>query len=224
MADDLGGGALPTRRPAGWWTRVRDGADAPVPAEVQARIARAEARRAALEDQIAELDAVQDAAPTAAPTDSALGRLVRVKGVGTTSAAVLLDEGLVWRAFRNRREVGGLLGFAPMPYQSGDSARDQGIGGAGNHRLQATNVQLAWQWVRWQPASPITQWFRERFAKGSGRLRRIGIVAVARRLVIALWRYATTGVVPAGAILKVASIEGGTSHARYARSVPGPHA
>ena len=198
------GCALPARRPAGWWAQVRDWADQPLPAEVQARITRADARRTALEDQIAALEATQQAATAAAGADSPLGRLVRVKSVATTSAAVLLEEGLVWRGFRNRREVGGVLGFAPLPYQSGARAHDQGISRAGNHRLQAVSVQLAWQWVRWQPASPITQWYRARFATGSGRLRRIGIVAVARRLVIALWRYATTGVVPAGAILKVA--------------------
>jgi len=198
------GCALPARRPDGWWTRVRDWADAPLPAEVQARITRAEARRIVLEDQIAALDDARQVGVTAAAADTPVGRLVRLKGVAPTSAAVLLEEGLVWREFRNRREIGGVLGFAPLPYQSGARAHEQGISRAGNHRLQAISVQLAWQWVRWQPASPITQWYRARFAAGSGRLRRIGIVAVARRLVIALWRYATTGVVPTGAILKVA--------------------
>jgi transposase len=198
------GCALPARRSADWWTRVRDWADTPLPREVQARIARAETRRAALEEQITALEAAHRAATAAADADSALGRLVRVKSVATTSAAVLLEEGLVWRAFRNRREVGGLLGFTPTPHQSGARRQEQGIARAGNRRLQAMSVQLAWQWVRWQPASPITQWYRARFATGGPRLRRIGIVAVARRLLIALWRYATTGMVPAGAILKVA--------------------
>lgn len=195
---------LPARRSGGWWTRVRDWAGAPLPAEVQARIARADVRRATLEGQIAALDETRDAAMAAAAADSPTRRLLAVKGVATTSVAVLLEEGLVWRAFRNRREVGGVLGFAPLPYQSGARAHDQGISRAGNHRLQAISVQLAWQWVRWQPASPITQWYRARFATGGARLRRIGIVAVARRLVIALWRYATTGAIPTGAILKVA--------------------
>jgi transposase len=125
-----------------------------------------------------------------------------LKGVATTSTSVLLDEGLEWRAFRNRREVGGLLGFAPTPFQSGDVAHEQGISRAGNDRLQATSLQLAWSWVRWQPLSPLTQWFHERWAGGGKRARKIGIVAVARKLLIALWRYATTGVVPVGAILK----------------------
>jgi transposase len=197
------GATLPSRRRDGWWTRVRDWAGAALPAEVQARLARAEARLQALAGQIAELDAQQQAAVTAAAPTSALRQLVQLKGVATTSASVLLDEGLVWRAFRNRRQIGGLLGFAPTPYASGESEREQGISRAGNARLQAISIQLAWNWVRWQPASALTHWYRARFGTGK-RARRIGIVAVARRLVIALWRYVTTGVVPAGAILKVA--------------------
>ena len=195
------GATLPRRRPSGWWTTVSDWAGAPLPVEVQARVARAEARRAVLEGQIAELDAQQRAAVTTAAPASALRQLVQLKGVATTSASVLLDEGLVWRAFQNRRQIGGLLGFAPTPYESGESAREQGISRAGNNRLQAISIQLAWNWVRWQPHSALTAWYREQFGTGK-RSRRIGIVAVARKLVIALWRYVTTGVVPAGAILK----------------------
>jgi transposase len=107
----------------------------------------------------------------------------------------------VWRALRNRRQIGGLLGFAPTPYDSGDSEREQGISRAGNARLQAVSIQLAWNWVRWQPQSALTQWYLANFGKGK-RARRIGIVAVARKLVIALWRYATQGIVPTGAIVK----------------------
>ena len=109
----------------------------------------------------------------------------------------------MWRAFRNRREIGGLLGFAPTPYDSGASTREQGISRAGNARLQAISIQLAWNWVRWQPASALTRWYQANFGTGK-RARRIGIVAVARKLVIALWRYVTLGVVPEGAILKTA--------------------
>jgi transposase len=196
------GTVLPRRRTA-WWTTVRDWAGATLPVEVQARLARAGARLEVLEQQIAELDGQQQAAVTTAAPESALRQLVQLKGVATTSASVLLDEGLVWRAFRNRREIGGLLGFAPTPYDSGESVREQGISRAGNNRLQSISIQLAWNWVRWQPQSALTQWYREQFGKGK-RARRIGIVAVARKLVIALWRYVTTGVIPAGAILKVA--------------------
>lgn len=194
---------LPSRRPAGWWTTVRDWAGAALPEEVQARLGRAEARRAALAAQIADLDAAQQAAVTAAAPTSAVRQLVQLKGVATTSASVLLEEGLVWRAFRNRRQIGGILGFAPTPYDSGESTREQGISRAGNARLQAVSIQLAWNWVRWQPQSGLTQGYVANFGKGK-RARRIGIVAVARKLVIALWRYVTLGVVPKGAILKVA--------------------
>jgi transposase len=197
------GTTLPGRRGGAWWTTVRDWAGAALPAPLQARLARLSARLAVVATQIAELDAQQGAAVQTATPESALGQLVRLKGVAATSASILLDEGLVWRAFRNRRQVGGLLGFAPVPYDSGETERDQGISRAGNRRLQAISVQLAWQWVRWQPDSALTQWYRQRFGSGK-RARRLGIVAVARKLVIALWRYATSGVVPAGAMLKQA--------------------
>jgi transposase len=197
------GAALPRRRTPAWWTTVCDWAEAPLPVEVHARLARAEARLAMLEAQIAELDRQQQVAVTTAAPGSALRQLVQLKGIATTSASVLLDEGLVWRAFRNRRQIGGLLGFAPTPYDSGESAREQGISRAGNNRLQSISIQLAWNWVRWQPLSALTQWYREQFGQGK-RARRIGIVAVARKLVIALWRYVTTDVIPAGAILNVA--------------------
>ncbi|HET6318149.1 MAG TPA: transposase, partial [Chloroflexota bacterium] len=194
------GCALPRRR-AEWWTQLRDWAGAPLPAEVQARLARAHARLTHLAEQIAALETQQETALTAAAPTSALRQLVRLRGVATTSASVLLDEGLVWRAFRNRREIGGLLGFAPTPYDSGESQREQGISGAGNARLQSISIQLAWNWVRWQPASALSQWYREHFGDRQ-RARRIGIVAVARKLVIALWRYVTAGIVPTGAVLK----------------------
>ena len=197
------GATLPSRRRESWWTTVRDWAGAALPGEVQARLARAEARLRYLEAQIAELEGQQAAAVTAAAPTTALRRLLQLKGVATTSASVLLDEGLVWRAFRNRREIGGLLGFAPTPHDSGESEREQGISRAGNTRLQAISIQLAWNWVRWQPHSVLTRWYQANFGKGA-RARRIGIVAVARKLVIALWRYVTTGVVPAGAIVKMA--------------------
>jgi transposase len=182
---------------------VRDWAGATLPPEVQARLARAEARLHGLAAQIAALEAQQQVAVTTAAPEAAVRQLVRLKGVAVTSASVLLDEGLLWRAFRNRRQIGGLLGFAPTPYNSGESQREQGISGAGNMRLQAVSIQLAWNWVRWQPQSALAQWYQARFGKGK-RARRIGIVAVARKLIIALWRYVTTGMVPAGAIVKAA--------------------
>ncbi len=194
---------LPKRRPAGWWADVRDWAGAPLPAPVQARLARAEARLTLIAEQIAALEVQQAVAVRTAPADSALPQLVRLKGIAATSASVLLDEGLVWRGFRNRRQIGGLLGFTPTPYNSGASVREQGISGAGNARLQTLTIELAWNWIRWQPDSALTQWYRAHFGPGK-RARKIGIVAVARKLLIALWRYVTTGVVPTGAIVTAA--------------------
>lgn len=194
------GTTLPSRRTEGWWTRVVDWAGQPMPEAVQARLARADARLRLIQEQLALLEMQQQAVVTTAAPETALTRLVQLKGVATTSASVLLDEGLVWRAFRNRREIGGLLGFAPVPYDSGALQRSQGISRAGNARLQSISIQLAWNWVRWQPSSALTRWYRERFGAGK-RARRIGIVALARKLLIALWRYATTGQVPAGAVM-----------------------
>jgi transposase len=198
----LHGTALPAVRRGEWWTGLRDWSGAPLPRQVQDRVARADARWHLLEAQLDALNAAQVAAAKAAPA-SALGRLVQLKGVAATSAQVLMQEGLVWREFQNRRQIGGLLGFNPMPHQSGELSRDQHISHAGNPRLQSISIQLAWSWVRWQPASALSQWYRRRFGQGK-RARRVGIVAVARRLVIALWRYVTAGVIPDGAILKAA--------------------
>ena len=128
-------------------------------------------------------------------------RLLQLKGIATTSASVLIDEGLVWREFTNRRQVGGLLGFAPLKFESGDSSRDQGISRAGNDRVQAVMVQVAWRWVHWQPHSALTRWYLARFGTGK-RARKVGIVALARKLLIALWRWATVAIVPSGAVLK----------------------
>ena len=190
-----------TRQQAAWWVGARDWADAPLAPPVQARIARATARLAVVAEQIATIDASQTATVRQAEPQSALTRMVQLKGIATTSASVLFDEGLEWRAFQNRRQIGGLLGFAPAKYESGESSRDQGITRAGNKRLQAVMVQLAWGWLQWQPQSALTRWYQERFGRGK-RARRVGIIALARKLLIALWRYATAGVLPAGAVVK----------------------
>lgn len=192
------------RRTAAWWDQARDGQGAALPATVQARIARTEIRLAVVAEQIEALETAQRAATRAAAADSPAGRLARLKGVGVMSTTVLLEEGLVWREFRNRRQIGGVLGFAPVHCQSGEAARDQGISRAGNARLQSVTIQLAWGWLRWQPQSALARWFHAHFGPRR-RARRIGIVAVARKLLIALWRYATTGLVPDGAVLKAAA-------------------
>jgi transposase len=125
-------------------------------------------------------------------------------GVGPVSAWVLVMEILGWREMANRRQLASLAGLVPSPYNSGGMVRDQGISKAGNRRVRALLIQLAWLWLRYQPKSKHSLWFQERFGGGSKRQRRIGIVALARRLLIDLWRFVETGVVPEGARLKVA--------------------
>lgn len=195
------GTRLPTKRPEGWWTTVRDWADAPLPEAVQQRLARVEARLRLVGEQLAAIDAAQRTAVQRAPATSAVRRLVQLKAIATRSASVLIEEGLVWREFRNRRQLGGLLGFAPLKYESGETSRDQGVSRAGNDRLQATMVQLAWGWVHWQPESALTRWYLARFGTGK-RARKVGIVALARKLLIALWRWVSAGILPEGAVLK----------------------
>ena len=132
----------------------------------------------------------------------AIAVLARLAGIGTGSAWTLVKELFGWRQFHNRREVAGCLGLAPTPYASGTSEVEQGISKAGNKRARWLMVELAWSWLRFQPASQLSQWFNERFAGGGKRVRRIGIVALARRLSIALWRYLEHGEIPLGATLK----------------------
>ena len=129
--------------------------------------------------------------------------LTRLAGLAETSATTLSLEMFGWRAFANRRQVGGFLGITGTPYDSGERRRDQGISKAGNARLRQLLIQLAWVWLRCQPESTLSRWYQQRFA-GSPRQRRLGIVALARRLAIALWRYVTWGEVPEGAVLKPA--------------------
>jgi transposase len=127
--------------------------------------------------------------------------LVKLKGIGPAFAAVLWFEAL-FRPFGNRRQVAAYAGLAPSPWQSGSLDRDQGIGKSGNSRLRKTMVELAWLWLRYQPASAISRWFAARVGTARGRVRRIAIVAVARKLLVALWRFVTQGVIPEGAVLK----------------------
>lgn len=131
-----------------------------------------------------------------------VAQLAGVRGVGAGSAWVLVKELFGWRRFHNRREVAGCVGLSPTPYASGASQSEQGISKAGNKRVRALMVELAWTHLRFQPDSAMSRWFNERFAQGGKRMRRIGIVALARRLVIALWRYLEHGVIPAGVKLK----------------------
>jgi transposase len=127
-------------------------------------------------------------------------QLLRLAGIGFNGAWVLVMELFGWRVIKNRKQLGALVGLTPTPYQSGSSAKEQGISKAGNRQLRQMLVELAWGWVRWQPASELSQWFLQRFGSG-GRSRKVGIVAVARKLLIALWRYLELGEIPKGAKL-----------------------
>lgn len=131
-----------------------------------------------------------------------VSQLSQLHAIGMSGAWVLSKELFGWRQFDNRRQVAAAVGLAPTPYASGDSAREQGIGKSGNKRVRWLLVELSWRWLRLQPDSALTHWFNQRFASGGKRMRRIGIVALARRLAVALWRYAQYGEIPAGATLK----------------------
>ena len=127
--------------------------------------------------------------------------LMRLRGVGPQSSWILVMEFFVWRKFKNRRELAACAGLTPTPYDSGSSQREQGISKAGSRRVRSLMVELAWLWLRYQPNSKLSRWFHSRFGVGK-RFRRVGIVALARKLLIALWRYLEKGVVPEGAVLK----------------------
>jgi transposase len=129
-------------------------------------------------------------------------QLLRLRGIGETSAWLFVMEFFGWRQFRSRRQVGGLAGLTPTPYQSSEQAREQGIDKAGNRPVRSIAIEIAWGWLRHQPNSELSLWFQKKFGHGSKRLRKIGIVALARKLLIALWRYLEFGELPAGAQLK----------------------
>jgi len=137
-----------------------------------------------------------------AGTSRALTKLLAIRAIGPIGASVLATEIFGWRRIHNGRELGALVGLVPAPYQSGETDHDLGISRAGNAHVRRVMVQLAWGWTWHQPNSALTRWYQLRFGGGGKRLRKIGIVALARKLLIALWRYLETGVVPDGARLK----------------------
>jgi transposase len=161
------------------------------------RLQAVQAQLRAVEHEIGELIA-------GAEELQAVRSLMLLTGVGRVGAWVLVMEILGWREMANRRQLASLAGLVPSPYNSGGMVRDQGISKAGNRRVRALMIQLAWLWLRYQPGSKHSRWFQERFGGGSKRQRRIGIVALARRLLIDLWRFVESGVVPEGARLKIA--------------------
>jgi transposase len=181
-------------------------AGSPIPNGLRRRVLRVDAHHQFLSQQIAELEAERRALLQSSQEASIekVRQLMYLRGIGIHGSWVLVMECFAWRALKNRREVGGLAGFTPTPYQSGESAREQGMTKSGKRHGRWMTTELAWSGVREQPESALRGWFRERFGGGGKRLRRMGIVAVARKLLIALWRFLKTGVFPEGAVRKEA--------------------
>jgi transposase len=184
--------------------RLWDGS--PLPSGLRRRVLRVYAHHQFLSEQIAALEAERRARLQSAHDASIekVHQLMQLRGIGINGAWLLVMEFFGWRELKTRREVGGLAGLTPTPYQSGESAREQGLTKSGNRHVRWMTTELAWSWLRYQPESALSCWFRERFGGGGKRMRRIGIVAVARKLLIALWRFLETGVIPQGAELKAA--------------------
>ena len=136
------------------------------------------------------------------PAVEKVRKLLGLRAIGIRSSWLYVHEFFGWRKFRNRKQVGSLAGLTPTPYASGQIDHEQGISKAGNPRMRWMAIEIAWAWLRYQPDSELSRWFYARFGRGSSRQRRIGIVALARKLLVALWRYVTQGVVPQGAVLK----------------------
>jgi transposase len=186
---------------SGWW----HGHAAQLPPATRAQIERECERLQLAKRQIAALERQRRQQQASEQARNPLVRqLMQLRSLGLSSAWMLTYELFGWRHFANRRQVASCLGLTPTPYASGELQREQGISKAGNKRLRALLVQLSWLWLRWQPDSELTHWFQRRFASGGKRMRRIGIVALARRLAVALWRYVAFGQIPPGATLKPA--------------------
>src|SRR4051812_3930553 len=182
---------------------LKTGDGRPLPPQLKAQVCRELDRLELLLEQLKAVEAERDAllAATETANKPALPKLLLgLKGVGPEFASVLWSEGL-YRSFANRRQVAAYAGLAPTPWQSGAVNREQGVSKAGNPRLRTTMIQLAWLWLRHQPDSPLSRWFHERVERSTSR-RKTTIVALARKLLVALWRYVTAGVVIEGATMK----------------------
>jgi len=177
-----------------------------LPADLKRELEREYERYELVNQQIKGLEKlqIQRAEDLDKPAMQQITQLMGLKGVGWQSSWILTMEFFLWRDFKNTKQLGSCAGLTPTPYDSGDSTREQGISKAGNKRIRRLMVELSWLWLRYQPDSELSQWFERRFGQGGKRMRRIGIVALARKLLIALWRYLEHGVLPEGAVLKAA--------------------
>jgi transposase len=185
-------------------TRLRQWNESPLPVGLQARLAREWERVAFYTGLIERLEAERRALlrETKDPVIEKILQLHLLKGIGVNSAWLYGMELFGWRELRNRREVGAIVGLTPTPHESGQTERERGIAKAGNRHVRAMAIEIAWGWLRFQPESKLSKWYQRRFGSGSKRVRKIGIVALARKLMIELWRFLETGVVPEGAQLK----------------------
>jgi transposase len=172
-----------------------------VPPGLRERLIREFERWQLVSRQIHELERerIQKIRDDRTPHVEQVRRLLNLKGIGETGAWLLVQEFFAWRGFRNRRELASLAGLTPTPYASGESRHEQGISKAGNRRVRWIMVQLAWVWLQYQPQSALSRWYVTRFGSGNSRARKIGIVALARKLLVALWKYDQTGDPPEGA-------------------------
>jgi len=185
-------------------TQLRTGDGRPLPDRLKAEILREIDRLELTLVQLSTVERERDAlVAEATESDSGIApaALLQLRGIGPELASLLWLEGL-FRHFGNRRQVAAYAGLAPSPWQSGGTDREQGITKAGNPRVRRAMIELAWLWLRHQPGSDLSRWFVARVGDGRGRIRRIAIVALARKLLVALWRYVTQGVVPQGAVFK----------------------
>ena len=203
---------------------LRTWADEPVPAGLQQRLLQEFAVWESLHAQVREAANEQERRLRHSPEPylEQVRRLMGLKAVGVRSAWVLVTELFAWRETRNGKELGSLVGLTPVPYQSGQSEREQGISKAGNKHVRGLIVELAWLWLRWQPGSALSQWYARRFGAGNKRARKVGIVALARKLLIALWRYAERGEVPAGAVEKDWRLCVDSTARRHAKAAAAP--
>jgi transposase len=184
---------------------LKTGDGRPLPAHLKKQIARELDRLEIILAQLRVVEAERDALlePTAEQASTPATMIAQLRGIGPEFAGVLWSEGL-FRHFDTRRQLAAYAGLAPTPWQSGSVRHEQGVSKSGNSRLRTTMVQVAWLWLRHQPDSALSLWFTDRVKRNGGRLKRTTIVAMARKLLVALWRYATSGVVIEGAILKAA--------------------
>jgi transposase len=174
-----------------------------VPAAVKEEIIREYERWGLIQEQLNVLEAKKKSLLEGdSPQAKKVAALKALKGIGPVGSWDLVFEYFGWRQFEKVKEVGAAAGLAPTPYDSGGSKIEQGISKCGNRRVRALMIELAWFWLRYQPYSPLSRWFWKKYGKGNKRMRRIGIVALARKLLVALWKYVEHGVVPEGAIFK----------------------